>query len=85
MLDQKPIPRYLMGFPTEIQATILRTVESQLKELIEDKKIPQEVAESFTGKELDELREICKKEKITYIGYQPRLAHYLIALQPKDN
>ena len=79
MLDQRPIPRYMMGFPTEVQETILRTVENQLEEFAKEI-MPQVVAETITSKELDQLRQICKDEKVNYLSYQPRLALYLMAL-----
>ena len=81
MLDSRPIPRYMMGFPTEVQEVILRTVESQLKEITDGRIITREEAEDVLGVQLDELRHLCKKEKPIFMSYQPKLVNYIVAFK----
>ena len=79
MLDQRPIQRYMLGFPPGIQENIMRTVENQLEEMAKDG-IPGDVAEEITEKQLKDLRNMCKKFNPISISYENSLAIYLMAL-----
>jgi len=76
MLDKRPIPVYMMGFPHGIQREVYAVVQHELR-LAAQRGWSRKKAEEFVEGDLDELRRLCIAHKIETLAPQTSLGRYI--------
>lgn len=84
MLDQRPMPMYMMGFPPGVQEQVYQTVQNELEEARKSGALLRDT-EMIIALNLRRLKTLCLDKNIHSLGPAKYLSHYIAAIEGSNN